>query len=204
MTATVRGRGLAALLASALAVLPAGCGEEEPDLPAPVAAPSQAGATPTPTSTLSSEEAEAIEEVLALYDGYLTDYVALATGEEPMVTASRLLQYAEQDLAIEARNELVQNLLDERVFTGDLSWTLLEPAEIDLARSVDGEDRPLLVLRICVDGSAWELVDQDGTVVQEPPGRYVSTVTAQWREEREFGPDGWALQAQEDDRSEAC
>ena len=195
----------AALLASALAVLPAGCGEDEPDLPTPVVAPSHASETPTPTTTLSPAEVEAVEEVLALYDGYFTDYVALATGEEPVATASRLLQYAEPDLAVGARNEIVQNLIDERVFTGDLSWTLLEPAEVDLARSVDGENRPQVVFRVCVDGSAWELVDQGGTVVQEPPGRYVSTVTGQWREEREFGPDGWALHAQQDDdRSETC
>jgi len=205
MTATRRGRGLAALLASALAVLPAGCGDEEPDLPTPVAAPTQTAGTPTPTSTVSGEEAEAIDEVLALFDGYLTTYVEFATSEEAPTSDRAFLAYAEADFVTEARNEVVQNFIDGNVFSGTLDWRLLQVVEVDLERTVDGETRPQVVVRICLDGSSWTLVERDtGETVVEPPGSFASTVTAEWREEREFGPDGWGLVAQDDDRSQTC
>lgn len=203
-------RVVAAVLATALAAAGVGaCGDDEPDLPTPIEQLSDLPAAPTPTSSvdLDPEEGAAVDEVLALYDGYLTTYVALATSEEPPTghREREFLDYAEAEFTTEARNEIVQNYLDGRLFTGTLSWSLLELVEIDLERTVDGDELPQVVFRVCVDGSTWTVVERDtGDQVEDPPGSYTATVTAEWREEREFGPEGWGLREQENDRSAPC
>lgn len=180
------------------------------DLPPPPASPADGQASPSPAETLDPRDAEAWDEIQARFDGFMETWIKWAAEgipgglQDPAI--AELNEYAEAFLRDDAAAELTQELRNGQRRTGRPEWRDTQLLELDWDRTVQELVVPEAVFEVCVDDSDWLVVDAETgePVPAELSGPHVWTITAWWVEEREFGPDGWALSQREVDGSRSC
>lgn len=199
-----------AAAAGVLAVLAggAGCGEDQVDLPTPVSPrPEPVSA---PTSTLGPEEAEAWTEIQTRFDAFMETWIRWAAEGSPggieNPAAVELGEHTDEFLLNEAATDLAELAQQEQLRTGRPQWRDARPVRFDFERTVQDQVVPEAVFEVCVDGTDWVVVAADSgePAGTEPDGPQLWTITAWWAEQRDFGPDGWALTKREVDRRRPC
>lgn len=180
-----RGPRLVAVVALAgLVSVVAGCGRAgAPDPPPPSVAPSSPA---VPEVSLSPEDAEAAEEILAAFDEYMAAYIELSrrgvSGDSEEALERLEDVPVAGDVALALRYHLLTpNQEAGRATAGELTWVAaVMSIHWDFTPPLGGGVTvPLATLQVCFDESNWTTVDADsGEVVEGPRGRYRSTVTA--------------------------
>lgn len=206
----VRSRSVVAVVLAGLVSVVAGCGGDEPsDLPSPLPVES-VPAPASPAVSLSPEDAQAAEEILAAFDEYMAAYIELSTAGAPGGSEETLARLEDVPVAGPAEFYLTDDLLTGnfqagRVAAGTVTWTA-QVVDIDWEFSppLDPEVTfPLATLHVCFDESDWTTVNvETREVVEGPRGRYISKVTARWMDP-ESDPnltsrEGWYIIERED------
>jgi hypothetical protein len=184
-------------------VASAACGDDD-DLPPPASPPPADGAaTSPPAPTLDARDAEAWEEIQTKFDGFMETWIKWAAEgspggfEDPAI--AELNEYADILLRDEVGAELIQDSRDGRRRTGRPVWSEARPLEFDWDREVQDQVVPEAIFEVCVDDTEWIVVDADSgePIGGEQAAQQLWTVTAWWAEQRDFGPEGWALAQRE-------
>jgi hypothetical protein len=200
------------LLLGSLLALPlssTACAGDGDDLPPPPSAPAeQLSASTAPT--LDERTAEAWEEIQGKFDGFMETWIKWAAQGRPGgfvdPATAELNEYAEFRIRDEAVAALTRESRDGLVREGRPRWYGERLLSVDWDREVQDHAVPEAIFEVCVDDREWTLVDEETRepVQADVVGSHLWTVTAWWFEDREVGPDGWALSQREVDRSEAC
>jgi hypothetical protein len=205
---TLRLVAIAAYIAAIAALGSAACGDDSSDLPAP--APPLSVSPVSPTPTLDERTAEAWEEIQATFDGFMETWIKWAAEGRPGgfvdPATSELNEYAEFRIRDEAVAELTQEARAGNVREGRPGWVFQRLLSVDWEREVEDRAVPEAIFEVCVDDSEWILVDEEtrDPVNADVVGPHLWTVTAWWFEDREVGPEGWALSQREVDRGRSC
>lgn len=174
---TTHGRRMRASLALAVAAAVAtfgmaACGgDENADLPEP--ASPRPPAPEAPAVTLTAEEQQAVDEVRAIFDEFMTAYVEILTaGNTPTDAELEPFLRLLTDPLLHETTEVYDNYQNERRADGQVEWQFVEVVEVDLdnVEVVVGEDEaiPLVRLRYCVDGTEWRTVEKSTGEPAEP------------------------------------
>jgi hypothetical protein len=195
-------------MAAALGAGVAACADSGgDDLPPPASPPPSAA--PTPATTLDPEDAAAAEEILAAFDSYMEALIELSTEGVPGGTEETEARLEEVPVGGDVRDELAFELLNEnylagRATAGTIDWDAAV-LEIDWEHTFEhspDEVVPLATLRVCVDETNWITIDKETEeIVDGPGGRYLSAVTATWRDEDPDRPEQeprWQVAFRED------
>lgn len=196
------------VLAGLISTAAAACGGDgEPD---PSPSPPASTAPPAlPTVSLSPEDAEAAEEILAAFDEYMTAYVELSRegvdgqSEEAIARLEDVPVVGEVRLGLQ-HNHLTENHQQGRVTSGEITWTAaVTRIHWDFASPLQPDvTMPLATVQVCFDESGWRTVDAEtGEVVVEPRGRYLSTVQAVRLDPGQDGSvpaEGWYISSRND------
>jgi hypothetical protein len=185
-----------------------GGGDDLPPPPPP--SPNAEAPSASPTPTFDARTTEAWQEIQTKFDGLMEAWIKWAAEGSPggfeNPAVSEVGEYADLFFLNDFMNELVDDTQAGHVRTGRPTWRDARLLSIDWEREVQDVVVPEAVFEICVDDSEWIKVDADTSepAPGEPGGPHVWSVTAWWEEEREFGPEGWALIQREVDRSRSC
>lgn len=201
---------LALLCAGAIALLlgVVAC-QDDGELPPPASPPASIPPS-SPTPTLDERTAEAWEEIQAKFDGFMEAWIKWAAEGWPGgfvdPASMELNEYAESRMHDQAMAALREEADRGHVRTGQPVWRDARLLGIDWDRTVQDLEVPEAVFEVCVDDHGWIKVDAEtGEPVSAEPGSpHIWTVTAWWVENRDFGPDGWALADRTVDRSRPC
>jgi hypothetical protein len=187
----------------------AACSDDGDDLPPPPSADEGAATMPS-APTLDARDAEAWAEIQTKFDGFMETWIKWAAEGSPggfeNPATIELAEYAYVFLHDDVAVELFEHRRNGLVRTGRPEWRNALLIGIDWDRMVQDLVVPETIFEVCVDDSDWVVVDADSSDPVEPDaGRpQVWTITAWWAEEREFGPDGWALSRREVGGSRSC
>jgi hypothetical protein len=178
--------------------------------PPPPDAPVDSPSPPAPTQSLDARDAEAWQEIQARFDSFMETWIKWSAEGAPGgfvdPATAELHEYADVFLWDEAVAQLGQEADNGQVRTGRPEWRDANLIGIDWEREIQDLVVPEAVFQICVDDSEWVVVDTDSgePTPAEPGGPQMWRLTAWWIEDREFGPDGWAMVQREVDRSQPC
>jgi len=160
--------------------------------------------------SLSPEDAAEAEQILAVFDEYMTVYVELAktgaSGDRDEALA-RLDKTPVAGLAeVSPHHDVLESNHEDGVVARRRAG-LVRPAgerELEVPASFDPVNvTPLATIRVCVDETNWSRVDvETGDVVSGPGGRYLPTVAAVWVDAETSEGDeeepGWYVNSRED------
>lgn len=185
---------IAGVAAAVLAFGAAGCGDPEPVVWPDD--PSSEGVARQPSSMGDPAEAEATEEILAVYSGFRQlEVEAYTNPQPPHIARQQLSVYLADPLLSRTLGTLDTMLRAGVVFEGRPTW---QPVVAELRLD---ETPPTATIRDCVDASGWRSVfEETGEPVasDDLPDHYVMSLDAK------LFSGGWLLHDAAMEEDEQC